>query len=85
MERARHQLLAALGHDLREPLHSISLAAQVLKARGEQEISTRIAKTSGRMSRLVVQILDRFAEARVKRTLREENNVIVRSEQKPPV
>ena len=58
MERARHQLLAALGHDLREPLHSITLAAQVLQARGEQEISTRIAKTSGRMARLVVQILD---------------------------
>ena len=58
MERARHQLLAALGHDLREPLHSIALAAEVLKARGEKEISGRIANTSGRMARLVIQILD---------------------------
>jgi light-regulated signal transduction histidine kinase (bacteriophytochrome) len=58
MEKARHQLLAALGHDLREPLHSIALAAQVLKARGEDDISGRISKTSGRMTRLITQILD---------------------------
>ena len=58
MEKARHQLLAALGHDLREPLHSIALAAQVLKARGEEDISGRIATTSGRMTRLITQILD---------------------------
>lgn len=58
MEKARHQLLAALGHDLREPLHSIALAGQILKARGEQDISARIATTSGRMTRLITQILD---------------------------
>jgi len=30
------------------------------------------------------QILDRFVEARVKRTLREEKGVIARREKKPP-
>ena len=33
---------------------------------------------------VIVQILDRFVEARVKRTLREEQGVIARREQKPP-
>ncbi len=31
---------------------------------------------------VIVQILDRFVEARVKRTLREEKGVIVRNERK---
>jgi hypothetical protein len=34
---------------------------------------------------LVVQILDRFVEARVKRRLLEEKTAITRSEQKPSV
>lgn len=33
---------------------------------------------------VIVQILDRFVEARVKRTLREEQGVIARREHKPP-
>ena len=33
---------------------------------------------------VIVQILDRFVEARVKRTLREENGAIGRREQKLP-
>jgi hypothetical protein len=33
---------------------------------------------------VIVQILDRFVEARVKRTLREENGVAARRKQKPP-
>ena len=32
---------------------------------------------------IIVQILDRFVEARVKRTLREEKGVIARNEKKP--
>jgi hypothetical protein len=32
---------------------------------------------------VIVQILDRFVEARVKRTLREEQGVIARRQQKP--
>ena len=33
---------------------------------------------------VIVQILDRFVEARVKRSLREEKDVIARRQQKPP-
>jgi hypothetical protein len=33
---------------------------------------------------VIVQILDRFVEARVKRSQREEKGVIARREQKPP-
>jgi hypothetical protein len=33
---------------------------------------------------LIVQILDRFVEARVKKTMREEDGVIVRSETNRP-
>jgi hypothetical protein len=33
---------------------------------------------------VIVQILDRFVEARVKRALREEKGVIARRQQKPP-
>jgi chemotaxis family two-component system sensor kinase Cph1 len=60
MERARHQLLAALGHDLRDPLYSISIAAQILQRQTGPAVTigARIEATSGRMSRLVTQILD---------------------------
>jgi hypothetical protein len=33
---------------------------------------------------VIVQILDRFVEARVKRSMREEKGVIARRQQKPP-
>jgi hypothetical protein len=33
---------------------------------------------------VIVQILDRFVEARVKRRIREEHGVIARREHKPP-
>jgi len=33
---------------------------------------------------VIVQILDRFVEARVKRALHEEKGVIARRQQKPP-
>jgi hypothetical protein len=33
---------------------------------------------------VIVKILDRFVEARVKRTLREKKGVIARRQQKPP-
>ena len=66
MERARMELLAALGHDLRDPLHSISMAAQILQrpagqpgaAAAELKLGARIQSSSGRMSRLITQVLD---------------------------
>jgi hypothetical protein len=33
---------------------------------------------------IIVQVLERFVEARVKRSLREEKGVIARGERKPP-
>ncbi|MCZ2498337.1 GAF domain-containing protein [Xylophilus sp. Kf1] len=61
LHRARNQLLAVLGHDLRDPLHSISMAARVLEKGAEQQsgrIGQRIQSSSSRMQRLVSQVLD---------------------------
>jgi light-regulated signal transduction histidine kinase (bacteriophytochrome) len=58
-DRARAQLLAMLGHDLRGPLHSINMAATVLQHGGAPgTMSTRIQASSGRMERLISQVLD---------------------------
>lgn len=59
MERARMQLLAMLGHDLRDPLQSIRMAASVLKHGGDgHPLGQRIERSSGRMQRLISQVLD---------------------------
>ena len=63
VNRARNQLMAVLGHDLRDPLHSISMAARVLEKTDEPDsrtgrIGQRIQSSSGRMQRLVSQVLD---------------------------
>jgi chemotaxis family two-component system sensor kinase Cph1 len=59
IERARTHLIAMLGHDLRDPLASISMAATVLE-RGtqQQKLGQRIQASSGRMQRLITQVLD---------------------------
>ena len=59
-ERARDTMLAALGHDLRSPLSAISMAATLLSggARSPADLGERIARSSGRMQRLVDQMLD---------------------------
>jgi light-regulated signal transduction histidine kinase (bacteriophytochrome) len=58
-DRARTQLLAMLGHDLRGPLHSINMAATVLQHGGAAStMSTRIQASSTRMERLISQVLD---------------------------
>lgn len=59
MDKARTQLLAILGHDLRDPLAAIGIAAVMLERGGEQtRIARRIAATTGRMGRLISQVLD---------------------------
>jgi light-regulated signal transduction histidine kinase (bacteriophytochrome) len=59
MDRARAQLLAMLGHDLRGPLHSINMAATVLQHGGAAStMSSRIQASSTRMERLISQVLD---------------------------
>lgn len=60
LERARLQMLAMLGHDLRDPLTSISMAAQVLEFRQQdsERLGRRIQASSNRMARLISQVLD---------------------------
>jgi PAS domain S-box-containing protein len=67
-EKARTQefqerFLAILGHDLRNPLAAIDMAANLLRAHGPKDASTlrildRIDASSLRMSRMIEQILD---------------------------
>lgn len=56
---ARAQLMAMLGHDLREPLHAIQMAAAVLQKGGPAApMGLRIQTSSNRMGRLIGQVLD---------------------------
>jgi chemotaxis family two-component system sensor kinase Cph1 len=66
LEATRAQLLAMLGHDLRDPLHSINMAGMVLEktdtgSSGSNKSSTlgrRIQSSSNRMQRMIGQVLD---------------------------
>lgn len=58
-DRARVQLMAILGHDLRDPLNSINLAAHFIKEDGEEgRMGNIIRNSSSRMERLISQVLD---------------------------
>lgn len=59
-DRARAHLMAMLGHDLRDPLHTIQMAAAVLAraGTGAAPLVRRIQSSSDRMSRLIGQVLD---------------------------
>ncbi|MES2185704.1 MAG: ATP-binding protein [Pseudomonadota bacterium] len=59
-DRARDQLLMVLGHDLRDPLYSIGIAARILErdTRGSASLGRRIVASTGRMERLITQVLD---------------------------
>ena len=59
----REMFIGILGHDLRNPLGSIVMAAGVLLRRGrldEQDVQTvaRIIRSNQRMSRMITQLLD---------------------------
>lgn len=63
LNNARAHLMAVLGHDLRDPLHSISMAARVLEKNNGTDAHTgrlgqRIQSSSSRMQRLVSQVMD---------------------------
>jgi light-regulated signal transduction histidine kinase (bacteriophytochrome) len=61
-DKARSQLLAMLGHDLRNPLLTITMAAGVLERGGPQEmLGRRIKASGGRMARLIAQVMDMSA------------------------
>lgn len=58
-DRARVQLMAILGHDLRDPLNSINLAAHFIKEDGDDgRMGNIIRNSSSRMERLISQVLD---------------------------
>jgi light-regulated signal transduction histidine kinase (bacteriophytochrome) len=59
MGRARNQMLAVLGHDLRNPLQTITMAAHVLERGADGvKLGRRIQNSSTRMERLISQVLD---------------------------
>jgi len=62
----REQFIAVLGHDLRNPLMSISAGAQLLLRRPEHTnaIVGQMLETTGRMNGLIADILD-FARGRL--------------------
>ena len=58
---ARAQMLAILGHDLRDPLHSISMMGELLQhgaPRSHADYGTRIARAIGRMQRLIGEVFE---------------------------
>jgi light-regulated signal transduction histidine kinase (bacteriophytochrome) len=65
-EATRAQLLAMLGHDLRDPLHSINMAGMVLEktegggnsSASKGTLGRRIQSSSNRMQRMIGQVLD---------------------------
>jgi signal transduction histidine kinase len=62
LDATRAQLLAMLGHDLRDPLNSINMAGTLLE-RGsgggnQPTLGKRIQSSSNRMQRLIGQVLD---------------------------
>ena len=63
----RERLVAIVGHDLRNPLSSISMAAQMLSSRAlataDEQLVSRIQRSANRMTRMIGQILD-FARIR---------------------
>jgi chemotaxis family two-component system sensor kinase Cph1 len=59
IERARAELLAMLGHDLRTPLQSISMVGELMeRSEDSQILGKRIQSSSNRMARLIGQVLD---------------------------
>ncbi len=57
----RDQFIAVLGHDLRNPLASVSVIGEILLRRPEPEVANfgqRIRSNTQRMSRLIADVLD---------------------------
>ncbi|TFZ07738.1 ATP-binding protein [Ramlibacter humi] len=59
MARARDQMFAVLGHDLRNPLQTIAMASQMLQRGADgAKIGQRISRSSSQMARLITDVLD---------------------------
>src|SRR5262245_58068193 len=69
LNRSRENFLGILGHDLRDPLSTIVMAAKLMLEEGfdqstMRDLASRIVRTGERMHQLIVDLLD-FARARV--------------------
>jgi signal transduction histidine kinase len=69
LDRSREMFIAILGHDLRTPLNAVIMASQFMLDTGELEephltLTTRIARSSRRMNRMVDDLLD-FTRSRL--------------------
>ena len=69
VDELREQLLGVVGHDLRSPLSSISMAAALMLKRGglrddDAKATARIARSADRISNIISQLLD-FTRARL--------------------
>ncbi|MBG9387041.1 sensor histidine kinase [Caenimonas aquaedulcis] len=63
----REQFIAVLGHDLRNPLSSVAMIAEILARRSEEQVAgygQRLRASARRMSRLIEDVLD-FARGRM--------------------
>lgn len=60
MTRHQEEFVAILGHDLRNPLGAVTMSAHALRHLGDQEqqIADRILRSTGRMDRLINDLLD---------------------------
>lgn len=56
--RLHETFVAALNHDLRTPLHAISLGASMLIERSDSDVARRIASASDRMERMLDELYD---------------------------
>jgi PAS domain S-box-containing protein len=69
IEELREQLIGIVGHDLRTPLTSVEVGAEIMLKRGmlseaDAKVAARIARSAGRMSKIISQLLD-FTRARL--------------------
>lgn len=61
VSRSKDQVLAIVSHDLRNPLHTIGLTADLIKLQGtpaEREHAARIRRSADRATHLVADLLD---------------------------
>jgi phosphoserine phosphatase RsbU/P len=69
IEELREQLIGIVGHDLRSPLSSIVMGADLMLKRGmlhdlDAKVTARIARSAERMSKIISQLLD-FTRSRL--------------------
>src|SRR5205823_2569473 len=75
-EELREQLIGIVGHDLRSPLSSVIIGAELMLKRGmlhdaDAKVTARIARSAERMAKIISQLLD-FTRSRLGAGMRIE-------------